>query len=129
MKILVGYDGSTVSQRALTVAQKRAKAMDAKLYVFTSAHNGNIDDPKNTRLQTVLKDAEVLCNACGLDCQIEMSNEKMSAAEDVIRYAKKMKVDEIIIGLRRRSSLGKLLFGSNARQILLDAPCPVMTVK
>lgn len=129
MKLLVGYDGSALAQRALTMAQKRAKSMNAELYVFTSAHNGNIDDPKNTRLQTGLKDAEIMCNACGLDCQIEMSNEKLSAAEDLIRYAKEMDVDEIIIGIRKRSSLGKMLFGSTARQVLLEAPCPVLTVK
>lgn len=129
MKILVGYDGSALSQRALTVAQKRAKAMNAQLFVFTSAHNGNIDDPKNSRLQSGLKDAEMMCNACGLECQIEMSNQKLSPGEDLIRFASEHQVDEIVIGLRKRSQLGKLLFGSNSRHILLEAPCPVVTVK
>lgn len=128
MKILVGYDGSAPSQRALTVAQKRAKALNAQLHVFTSAHNGNLGAPKNTRLQTGLKDAEMMCNACGLDCQIEMSDFKLTVGEDLIRYANEHKVDEIVIGLRKRSQLGKMLFGSNSRHILMEAPCPVLTV-
>jgi nucleotide-binding universal stress UspA family protein len=128
MIILVGYDGSELSQRALTVAQKRAKALKARLYIFTSADNGNIDGPKNNRLQTGLKDAEMMCQACGLDCRIELSNQKMAVGEDLIRYAIENKVDEIVIGLPKRSQLGKLLFGSNVRHILMEAPCPVLTV-
>lgn len=129
MKIMVGFDGSPLSQRALTVAQKRAKTMAAQLIVFTSAHNGNLDAPANSRLENGLKDAEMMCNACGLDCHIEMSDQKLSAAEDLIRFADEQQVDEIIIGLRKRSQIGKLLFGSTSRHVLLEAPCPVLVVK
>lgn len=131
MKIMVGYDGSDLSQRALVVAQKRAKAMDAELHVFTAAGNGNSsgDKVKNTRLQTGLKDAGIRCQACGIECQMEMSDKKISAAEDIVRYADENDIDEIVIGLRKRSHIGKLLFGSTSRQVILEAPCPVLTIK
>lgn len=131
MKIMVGYDGSELSQRALVVAQKRAKAMDAELHVFTASGNGNSsgDKVKNTRLQTGLKDAGIMCTACGIECQMEMSDYGLSAAEDIVRYAVENDIDEIVIGLRKRSHIGKLLFGSTSRQVILEAPCPVLTVK
>lgn len=48
---------------------------------------------------------------------------------DLISYAAENNVDEIFIGVRRRSKVGKLLMGSTAQQIILKAACPVMTVK
>ena len=50
-------------------------------------------------------------------------------AEDLIAVAEEVKADFIVIGLRRRSPVGKLILGSNAQRILLDAPCPVLAVK
>ena len=50
-------------------------------------------------------------------------------AEDLISVAEEENADFIVIGLRRRSPVGKLILGSNAQRILLDAPCPVLAVK
>ena len=50
-------------------------------------------------------------------------------AEDLISVAQEVSADFIVIGLRRRSPVGKLILGSNAQRILLDASCPVLAVK
>lgn len=129
MKIMVGYDGSELSQRALAVAQKRAKALNAQLYVFSATGNGNSSDKaKSTRMETGLKDVEMLCTACGIECRMEICDEKKPAAGAIIEYAIQNKMDEIVIGLRKRSNLGKLLFGSTSREVILESPCPVLTV-
>jgi len=129
MKIMVGYDGSEIAHRALMVAQNRAKALQAELHIFTSAANGKSDNPQDSRLQERLKDVEMLCKASNIAFKIEMSTHNLSVAEDIVRYAKENQIDEIVIGLRRRSQLGKLLFGSTSRQVILDAPCPVLSIK
>jgi nucleotide-binding universal stress UspA family protein len=53
----------------------------------------------------------------------------LDPAEDLLKVAEEVSAELIIIGLRRRSPVGKLILGSNAQRILLDAPCPVLAVK
>jgi len=52
-----------------------------------------------------------------------------SAAEDILRIAKAEEADLIVIGIRHRSRLGKLLLGSDAQTILLEAPCSVLAAR
>lgn len=49
--------------------------------------------------------------------------------KDIVQYAKENEVDEIVVGVKRRSKVGKLVFGSNAQYVIIEAPCPVLTVK
>jgi nucleotide-binding universal stress UspA family protein len=53
----------------------------------------------------------------------------LSPADDLTRVVSEEGADMIVIGLRRRSRTGKLLVGSNAQDILLNANCPVLAVK
>ena len=53
----------------------------------------------------------------------------LSAGEDLVQFAEEEMVDEIIIGIRRRSKVEKLVFGSTAQFVILKAHCPVVTVK
>ena len=50
-------------------------------------------------------------------------------AEDLVKVAEETSAELIVIGLRRRTPVGKLILGSNAQRILLDAPCAVLAVK
>lgn len=50
-------------------------------------------------------------------------------SEAILRIAAQEQPDLIVIGMRKRSRVGKLVMGSNAQDILLGAPCPVLSVR
>jgi nucleotide-binding universal stress UspA family protein len=47
----------------------------------------------------------------------------------LVNVAEEVGADFLVIGLRRRTPVGKLILGSDAQRILLDATCPVLAVK
>jgi nucleotide-binding universal stress UspA family protein len=50
-------------------------------------------------------------------------------ADHVVEVVGKAHASLLVIGLRRRTSVGKFLLGSSASTILMQAPCPVLAVK
>ncbi len=64
-----------------------------------------------------------------IPCKAILSVRGLQAGEDLVELADEHKADEIIIGVRRRSKVGKLIFGSTAQYVVLNASCPVVSVK
>ena len=62
-------------------------------------------------------------------CEQKLLVRGLSPEEDLVQFAGENKVDEIVIGIKRQSKVGKLLFGSTAQYVILDATCPVVTVR
>jgi len=50
-------------------------------------------------------------------------------AEEILRAAKDVAADLIVIGLRHRPLVGKVFLGSTVQQVIVEAECPVVTVK
>jgi nucleotide-binding universal stress UspA family protein len=65
----------------------------------------------------------------GVDVDVRGLVRGKEPAEDLIAVAEETDAELIVIGLRRRTPVGKLILGSNAQRVLLDAPCPVLAVK
>ena len=130
MKIMVGYDQSNVAKEALKLAKKHARAFDAKVYVVRSlaqSREMNRDD-----IQKAEQELETIKRSFrddGIECKTEAIVSSISPGEDLVQFAQENEIDEIVIGVRRRSKVGKLLFGSNAQYIILQASCPVVAVK
>jgi nucleotide-binding universal stress UspA family protein len=53
----------------------------------------------------------------------------MAPGEDLVDFARENQADMVVVGVKRRSKMGKLLMGSTAQYVVLQAPCPVVTVK
>lgn len=130
MKIMVCYDGSGASRSALRVAIKHAKVFDAKVYLVASMEKGTEDEQKVIQqLETELKNGKEKLGNEGIECETHLLVRGMTPDEDLVSYAKEQGIDEIAIGIRKRSKVGKLIFGSTAQYLILNAHCPVITVK
>ncbi len=130
MKILVGYKGTDVGKDLMDIAVKHAKAFNGEILIVTSMVGGDktegqefVDAEKN------LGQAKAYFDDFGVKSQTHLLVRGFEAGEDIVRFAQEKNVDEIIIGVRSRSKVGKLIFGSTAQIVILDAPCPVITVK
>ena len=130
MRILVGYDGSTSAKEALKLARKHALAFKSSVDIVTSMEKGTEQEQQAIEdAERGLEWAKTMFTDKGLDCRTHLLIRGLAPGEDILEFAKESKVDEIIVGVKRRSKVGKLLMGSTAQYVILQAPCPVVTVK
>ena len=130
MKILVGYDGSEAARKALSLAQIHAGAFDAEVHVLTSREGGpGLKLIEINRIETDLETIRDALREARISCNVELLIRGMTPGEDLVTYADENGIDEIIVGVEKRSKVGKLIFGSTAQYVILEASCPVVTVK
>jgi len=131
MNILVGYDGSNEAKDALKFAQKHAKAFGAKIEVVKSVTRNNPLDHNVIQAAEENLEREVRnqFNGDKISYETRLVISSRSSGENLIWYAELKKIDEILIGSRKRSKVGKLLLGSTVQYVVLNAPCPVITIK
>jgi nucleotide-binding universal stress UspA family protein len=128
VKIVVGYlptrEGSAALDHAISLARRDA----GRLVVVNTGRNGDNSHPSFASGQDV--DAiEAELTEAGVDHEVRQPTTKVSAAEAIIVTALDVGADLIVIGMRRRSPVGKVITGSTAQAVLLDATCPVLSVK
>jgi len=128
--IVIGYIPKPEGRAALALGAQEAKARSASVVVVNS-HRGGREFDRDDAMESEAELDEVRqeLQAAGVDHEIRQLVRGMDPAEDLINVAQEVSADLIVIGLRRRSPVGKLILGSNAQRILLDAPCPVLAVK
>jgi nucleotide-binding universal stress UspA family protein len=130
MKILVGFDGSLPSKEALKLARRNAAIFGATVDVITSMEEGTGSQQQEIeKAERGLEWAKSLFVEKGIPCTTHLLIRGLSPGEDLVNFAKENKVDEIIVGVKRRSKVGKLILGSTAQYVILEANCPVVSVK
>ncbi len=130
MNILVAFDGTREARQAARLAARHAKAMQGRVILAHSMVGGpEIPRQDFERAEKELKLAELALKEEGVDCESLLSVRGLEPGEDILTIAREKKADEIVIGIERRSKVGKLLFGSTAQYIILNAECPVVTVR
>jgi nucleotide-binding universal stress UspA family protein len=142
MKILVPVDGSQNSMEAVKVALKYAKATKTDIYLMTvtpfisgldleisAGAMDKLNESMKSRGEEVLKNAQNILAAEGISAKTILSS-SISAADEIISFAEKEKVDLIIIGSRGLGGAAtRFIMGSVALKVVSHAPCNVYVVK
>ena len=130
MTIVVGYLATREGRAALDAAIAEAELRSTRLLLVLSDKgaapvSSEVAAQHGMGLDDVRRDLD----ARGLGYDIREVSQGRDVAEDLIGAAEEHGGTLIVIGLRRRSPVGKLILGVNAQRILLDSPCPVLAVK
>lgn len=130
MSIVVGFVPTKEGKAALDRAVEEAKLRRTSLVVINSNRGGReFDGDHNYRAEEELERLQDQVRSEGVEVEVRQLVRGKEPSEDLIAVADETGADLIVIGLRRRSPVGKLILGSNAQRILLDAPCAVLAVK
>jgi nucleotide-binding universal stress UspA family protein len=128
--VVVGYVPKPEGRAALERAIAEAELRGADVRVVSSQRGGaSYDQAAALRSEEELGEARRLLESAGVTFEIHQMVRGNDPADDLIGVADEYDAELIVIGLRRRSPVGKLILGSSAQRILLDAACPVLAVK
>jgi nucleotide-binding universal stress UspA family protein len=128
--IVVGYVPKAEGKAALSRAVEEAKLRSLKLVVVNSNRGGReLSDSESSEIAEQLDQVRDELKGSGVEHEVRHFVRGLEPAEDLISIAGEVEAELIVIGLRRRTPVGKLILGSNAQKILLDATCPVLAVK
>jgi nucleotide-binding universal stress UspA family protein len=128
--VVVGYVPKPEGEAAVAQGIAEARLRHAKLIVVNSHRGGReYDDEVSARARSDLSALETKLEESGVAFDVRPLVRGSDPADDLIGIAQDTGAELIVIGLRRRTPVGKLILGSNAQRILLDAPCPVLAVK
>ncbi|SPF46662.1 Universal stress protein UspA [Syntrophobacter sp. SbD1] len=132
MKIMLCYDGSDEAKQGVKEAEKRARAFKGEVLAVASHISDDQSYPKRIEpTELGLKEVQAFFDERGIPCKTLLAYRGFDdhAGVHLLLIAEQNKVDEIIVGIRSRSRVGKLLLGSVAQVVLLQAVCPVLGVK
>lgn len=139
--ILAPTDFSTHAARAVECAGELAKTLKAKLFVLHVAEYSNVGgDPDASELlipnfisalekkrKDRLQQVTLRLHQAGVDAHSVFVAGR--AYQDIVRMAKELKADLVVLGTHGRTGFSHLFFGSTAEKVMRLCPCSVLTVK
>jgi nucleotide-binding universal stress UspA family protein len=128
MEFFVCFDDTPEARRALELACKHAKVWHADLRVVQAIRRKEplshkriteIEKRQSEQIRKLLKKTPYKAIVLTDDAE---------PGEQIVEFAKTIKPDQIFVGIERKSKVGKLFFGSTAQFVILNSPCPVVSI-
>jgi nucleotide-binding universal stress UspA family protein len=128
VKILVGYVPTPEGEAALAAAATEAELRGASVLLLNTSRGEAYIDARYANADE-LAAAEAALRERGVEVTIQQAVSAGDVAGELLKAAAAEDVALIVLGLRRRSPVGKLILGSTAQRVLLESPVPVLAVK
>lgn len=139
MTVVVGYTDRPESGAALKRGAEEARLRASPLHIIQTVAETVSESPKRAeqwaeRIEGVRRRGEGLASdlrAEGLDAHFQLlaDTASPSASAALLGSARELNAELIVIGIRRRSPVGKLVLGSVSQDVILGADCAVLAVK
>lgn len=131
MSIVVGFLPTPEGTAALDAARQEARVRSVPLVIVNVAfpRHGLHHQEQEEANDAALKKLEAELTAAGTNYRLIHPVGDFDPAEEILQAAATEDVELIVLGLRRRTPVGKMLLGSTAQRVLLQADCPVLSVK
>lgn len=128
MTVVLGYIPNELGDAALGAAIEEARLRSTDLVVVNTTRADRLVDPRYAQdPQAAVLESRLASS--GVRYDVRRFTSTHLAADDVLGVAEEVAAELIVIGLRHRTPVGKLILGSTAQSILLDADCSVLAVK
>ncbi|MHB9287124.1 universal stress protein [Halobacteriales archaeon Cl-PHB] len=139
-RVLVPYDGSPLSQRALERAVTKHPTdettvlyvIDPVLAVYEAEAKG-LGAAEDWHQRMTERSEEICTEASDLagehDCEIRTAVETGKPGREILRYVDDHGIDHVVMGSHGRSGLSRLLLGSVTEQVVRQSPIPVTVVR
>lgn len=125
--VVAAYSADDYGRAAVAYAEAVALAAGARLVVVNATRGDSYVDSRFAADDEIGALRERLV---GEGLEVEIRHDLVpDVAEAVVVAADEARADLVVVGVRRRTPVGKLLLGSVAQRVILDAHCPVVAVK
>lgn len=130
MKFMVCYNNSVESKALVEEAQKHAARWSAEIKVVSVVTR--VDPIRHAKLikmeERLEQEIQGFFEGVAIPYTVQLHVDDADAGEKIVAIAKRNRVDLLFLGIKKRSRVGKLLFGSTAQYVILRAPCPVISL-
>jgi nucleotide-binding universal stress UspA family protein len=127
MTVVVGYIPNEYGEAALTEAFADAQRRGSRVVVVNTTKGDALIDKKyvGEQRRTALEER---LSAAPVDVELRQTI-GADTADEILDVSRDFAAEALVIGIRHRSQVGKMLMGSVATRLLMEAPCPVVAVK
>lgn len=127
MAVVIGFIPDEYGEAALTAGIEEAQRRRTGVVVVNSTKGDALVDKRYVGAAGMVTLEERLA-ASGVDHELRQTMGR-DVADEILAVASEINADAIVIGIRHRSPVGKLIMGSVAQRVIIDAACPVVAVK